>query len=63
MTLKQRDSWIRYLYDLSKGFILIGVISPWVTGVATWVTMALGIGASVTVFLWAFWMEGDHEPS
>jgi hypothetical protein len=59
MTARQRDSFIKYLYDLSKGFILIGVVSPWVTGAATWVTMVLGLSTSSAFFLWAYWMERD----
>lgn len=58
MTAKQRESSAKYLYDLSKGIILLTVVSPMVTGQFSATQLALGIAGTFVFFLWAYWLEG-----
>jgi hypothetical protein len=58
---KQRESVVKYLYDLSKGVALLTVVSPWVTDRWSWATIVLGTIAAGMLFLWAYWLEGTDD--
>lgn len=57
---RQRESAAKFLYDLAKGVLLITVVSPWVTGQASWTLIALGFIWAIGLFFWAYWLEGDR---
>ena len=58
VTRKQRESTAKFLYDIAKGVAVLTVISPWVTGQGSWITMVLGVAGTIGLFLWAYWLEG-----
>jgi hypothetical protein len=58
MSNRQRESAAMFLYDLSKGILLITVVSPWVTGQASLLLFFSGALWGLGLFLWAFWLEG-----
>ena len=58
MTKKQRESSAKYLYDLSKGNMLLTVVGPLVTKQASWSDAAWGIAGTLLLFAWAFRLEG-----
>ena len=58
MNVRQRESAAKFLYDLSKGVLLITVVSPAVTGQATWLVTLFGILWGLGLFAWAFWLDG-----
>jgi len=60
MNDRQRTSGAKFLYDLAKGVALITLVSPWVTGQASWPLIALGTIWVIGLYLWAFWLEGDQ---
>lgn len=65
MNDRQRESAAKFLYDIAKGVALIAVVSPWVTGHLSWLTLFLGGLTAVVFFCWAFWLErtqgGTHD--
>ncbi|MEK7765704.1 MAG: hypothetical protein AAB368_05655 [bacterium] len=58
MTKRQRESTAKYLYDLSKGVILITVIGPVVSGQFSWTLLFVGLSGTLGFFAWAYWLEG-----
>lgn len=60
MNERQRDSVAKFLYDLAKGVLLLTVVSPWVTGQASWLLMVFGSIWGLSFFSWAFWLEGER---
>jgi len=60
MNARQRESAAKFLYDLAKGMALLTVVSPWVTGQGSALAMLFGAFATVCLFFWAFWLEGDR---
>ena len=61
MKTKQRESTAKFLYDLAKGIALLTVVSPWVTGQGSWVTIFLGTIGTAIFFFWAYWLEGRDD--
>lgn len=61
VTRKQRESTAKFLYDIAKGVALLTVVSPWVTGQGSWVTVVLGVVGAIGLFLWAYWLEGELQ--
>jgi len=61
VTRKQRESTAKFLYDIAKGVALLTVISPWVTGQGSWITVVLGGAGTIGLFLWAYWLEGELQ--
>ena len=64
MNDRQRESAAKFLYDLSKGIALLTVVSPWITGQSSWLTVLLGGLATVVFFAWAYWLEralGEYD--
>lgn len=57
---KRLDSLVKYLYDLSKGVLLLTVVSPWVSGQSSWLLILMGSLWACSLYLWAFWLEGDQ---
>ena len=63
MTQRQRESAVNFLYDLAKGIALLTVVSPWVRGQESWITLLFGAVGTIGLFLWAYWLEGDLKDS
>ncbi|TLY30947.1 MAG: hypothetical protein E6K63_00250 [Nitrospirae bacterium] len=61
MNERQRASAANFLYDVAKGVALISLVSPWVTGQASWVLITLGAVWVAGLYLWAYWLEGDRR--
>lgn len=57
---RQRASASKFLYDVAKGVALITLVSPWVTGQASWLLIAIGVIWVAGLYLWAYWLEGDR---
>jgi hypothetical protein len=57
MNLKQRESSAKYLYDISKGILLAGVIGIFADKIG--VLFFLGhIALAIYTFFAAYWLEG-----
>jgi len=61
MNDRQRASAAKFLYDIAKGVALITLVSPWVTGQASWVLISLGAVWVGGLYLWGYWLEGDRR--
>ena len=61
MTLRQRESTAKFLYDLAKGVALLTVVSPWVRGQESWLVLIFGVVGTLSIFLWAYRLEGGLE--
>ena len=61
MNSRQRESTAKFLYDLAKGLALLTVVSPWVTGQGSWITIVLGTVGTGTLFTAAYWLEGRDD--
>jgi hypothetical protein len=55
---RQRESTAKFLYDLAKAVALLTVVSPWITGQGSWITIVLGAVGTGTLFAMAYWLEG-----
>jgi len=60
MNVRQRENSAKFLYDIAKGVLLLTVVSPAVTGQATWLVTLFGILWTFTLFAWAYWLDGGH---
>jgi len=58
MTDRQRDSTVKFLYDMAKGIGLIAVVGGLVGGQATATSVMVGTLGMVEFFLIAYWLEG-----
>lgn len=58
MNDKQRENTAKYLYDISKGIILLAVIGNIVQGMWDIVSLVLGIITSAILFISAYILEG-----
>lgn len=61
MNVRQCESTAKFLYDVAKGTALLTVVSPWVTGQGSVFAMLFGAIATLGLFFWAFWLEGDRR--
>jgi len=61
MNVRQRESVVKFLYDLAKGILLLTVVSPWVTGQPSWLLILFGSLWGLALFCWAFWLEGETQ--
>ena len=61
MNSRQRESTAKFLYDLAKGLALLIVVSPWVTGHGSLLTIVAGAVGTGTLFAWAYWLERKHD--
>jgi hypothetical protein len=52
----------RYLYDISKGVALVTVVGTLATGQWNFLTLVIGVAATLVSFFWAYWLDGaDHD--
>jgi len=58
MNKKQRESTAKYLYDISKGIVLLAVISNLVQEKWNILSLILGVIAAIAFFLWGYYIEG-----
>jgi len=56
---KQRESIAKYLYDLSKGILLAGVIGYFTGNIAGWVVL-VHLGLAANAFIAAYLLEGKQ---
>jgi hypothetical protein len=61
MTDRQRESTVKFLYDMAKGIGLIAVVGGLVGGRATGTSVIVGFVAMVALFFIAYWLEGRGE--
>jgi len=61
MTDRQRDSTVKFLYDMAKGVGLIAVVGGLVGGQATGTSVIVGFVAMVALFFILYWLEGRGE--
>jgi hypothetical protein len=58
MTDRQRESTVKFLYDMAKGIGLIAVVGGLVGGQITGTSVIVGLVAMVALFFIAYWLEG-----
>ena len=58
MNEKQKDHAAGYLYDLSKGVVLLTVIKPVWTGELPALAIILGLLAAAGCFAWGSFIDG-----
>jgi hypothetical protein len=61
MTDRQRDSTVKFLYDMAKGIGLIAVVGGMVGGQATLTSAIFGLLAMGALLLWAYWLDGQED--
>jgi hypothetical protein len=61
MNDRQRASAAKFFYDIAKGVALITLVSPWVTGQASWLLIGVGAVWVAALYLGAYWLEGDQR--
>ena len=63
MTKKQRENTSKYLYDISKGIILLAVIGNLVQGKWILSSVFLGVATSIMFYIGAYMLDGvkDNE--
>ena len=58
MNKQQRISAAKYLYDISKGVVILAVIGNIVQGKFDILSLSLGTIATVIIFMFAYKLEG-----
>ncbi|MCR4319567.1 MAG: hypothetical protein NUV74_04415 [Candidatus Brocadiaceae bacterium] len=58
MTKKQRESTVKYLYDISKGIALLAIVGDFVKEKHNILIIITGLIATVVFFVWAYTLEG-----
>lgn len=58
MTRKQKESVAKYLYDISKGIILLAVVGNMVQGKWDIISLIAGGISALIFFLWGYSIEG-----
>lgn len=61
MKPRQRENTAKYLYDISKGIVLVTVVGTLVTGQWNFFTLLIGAIAALVFFLWAYWLDGGEN--
>lgn len=64
MSLRQRENLAKYMYDLSKGIVLLAVVGGFVGGQAAVVNVTVGLITAIVLLLIGLWLDGNSsQPS
>jgi hypothetical protein len=63
MTPRQRENLAKYLYDISKGVVLIVGVGGVVSGQVTAFNVILGLCTASVFLLVGFWLDGVKNES
>lgn len=61
MNKKQKENTAKYLYDISKGTVLLAVIGNIVQGKWELPVIFLGVATSIVFYIGAYILEGDKD--
>ena len=58
---RQRENVAKYLYDISKGIILLTVVGSLVKQEINWNVIISGLIASILSFIWGYIIDGGNN--
>jgi hypothetical protein len=60
MTERQRENIVKYVYDLSKGIVLIVGVGGAVSGQVSLISVIVGLVTAAMFLAFGFWLDGKQ---